>query len=832
MNALKQLRRLGKMDLQEIRFRTGRMLQSKKEHLLLTWDRQFFEKSPWWEAWNSQKVSDGVLRSALESADGGEAASLLPGYIARRNTVAFFWDLPERQLIAERLQVSFGGYAAAVRRSADGIVGHRFKIFGYPEVNYGPKISWRRDPIHDVESELKHFASLAPLDLQSVGDSKNVWEVSRHQHFITLGEAYLLTKDERYAEECLAQWEDWLLENPYLCGINWASSLEVAFRSWSWVWMLYLLLGSRALTGHRIGLVGQALARNATFITENLSTYFAANTHLLGEAFALFVIGVLFPELHGAETWRQCGRAILIEEMQKQVCDDGSHFEQSTFYHRYAVEFLLCAAILADRNGCPFPESYRFRLEKMLEFLVHTIRPSGLHPSIGDSDGGRLLPFGPFEAEDHRPILSTGAVYFGRAGFRKYVNAVHEQSLWLLGADACGSFENLAGEETVETSRTFAAAGLVTMRSDWTENARLMIFDAGTQGIMHAGHGHADSLSLICSANGSDWLVDPGTYVYSVSRPWRDHFRSTAAHNTIAIDNCDQACATDWFKWEELPRVNLEKSLSQFGLDYAVGSHTGYSRLAKPVNHRRHVIFLKSEYWLVSDELSGTGEHQIESFFHFAPGVSLSLSDNGCVATRGNKRFLVLPIAPGTRFRVAKGEESPIQGWYSRDYGHREPASVLIGRTQADMPVRLHWLLWPLAGEPEFQRLSADGPSFMVRSELWTDYVLLENSSAGENNGEIASSALVAALRRGASGEIERLDLLGGGSVWSRGESILLSDSFEAFSARWTADVLTIEARPLQPFRLRSSSVVKVLINRRPSKLTRDGDLLIFSGDS
>lgn len=833
MTILEKLRRLRSMGMSEIQFRARRALRSKTEQLLIAWDAQFFEKTPWWQAWSPDNCADRELRDALKTSDSTKASRLLPCYLMDRTGPAFYWDLCERDRIAKCFKETFSSRVAEILEGGEAVINHQFRVFGYPPFSCGSKINWRRDPIHGVESELRHFASLSPLDLQDVGDSKNVWEISRHQHFFTLCQAYLFNGDERYAEECLRQWEDWMAKNPYLRGINWASSLEVAFRTWSWVWMIYFLLGSHALTGDRIGRIGQALARNANFISDNLSRYFAPNTHLLGEAFALLVTGLLFPELQGAGDWYKNGRQILEEEMEKQVRNDGSHFEQSTFYHRYATEFFLCAAVLADRNGCPFSESYAKRLQKMLKFLLYTSTPSGSHPSIGDSDGGRLLPFGTFDAEDHRPILSTGAVYFEKPEFRQRLRVIDEQTIWVLGTKAIAKFDGLSPSPPLQTSRAFADAGLVTMRSDWSEKAKLMIFDAGPLGPLHAGHGHADALSLICSANGVDWLVDPGTYVYSSSQSWRNYFRSTPGHNTIAIDGVDQATPTEWFKWRDLPQVHLEKSLSQGGLDHAVGSHTGYGRLPEPVHHRRRIIFVKPDYWLVSDELTGFGRHRVGAFFHFAPGVSVRLLQNGCLATQGDESFLLSSLAPGAQFRLVSEEESPIQGWYSKDYGHKQPATVFLAETQTTLPRQFYWLLRPLKGEPAFQEFSSDGHLFMIRSERETDHITVGSPTLVDTENAISSTATLAFLRRLDSGQIVRLDLLGGSSVWSEGQPILASDYFfEGFSATWDAGTLAIEAHPLLPFQLRSPSVREVRINGERSDLAVRNDMLMFLGEA
>ena len=70
------------------------------------------------------------------------------------------------------------------------------------------------------------------------GDKKITWELNRHQHFVKLGQAYWLTGDEKYAATFVDHLKSWMDQNPPKLGINWASSLEVAFRSISWLWAL------------------------------------------------------------------------------------------------------------------------------------------------------------------------------------------------------------------------------------------------------------------------------------------------------------------------------------------------------------------------------------------------------------------------------------------------------------------------------------------------------------------------------------------------------------------------------------------------------------------
>ena len=88
-----------------------------------------------------------------------------------------------------------------------------------------------------------------PVSRPAVGDHKIIWELNRHQHWLPLGRAAWLTGDARYAQAIRAQLDDWLAGNPPLVGINWASMLEIGFRSISWTWALHCLLGMR----HQVG---------------------------------------------------------------------------------------------------------------------------------------------------------------------------------------------------------------------------------------------------------------------------------------------------------------------------------------------------------------------------------------------------------------------------------------------------------------------------------------------------------------------------------------------------------------------------------------------------
>src|ERR1700747_3704116 len=261
------------MDLSEIRFRLSQKVRIAQERMALAHGHSF--RHGWVTYWNPERVEDPGLRHALESQDDRTATKSLCPYLTESlsDRLSPVTAVPQ-ELVAFYRQL-FPGRVEQIICEAEQLCKHRMRIFANDEVDFGTSLPWRQDVIHGIDSELVHWSRIPYLDFSRVGDSKITWEPNRHQHFVTLALAYRLTGKEGYAEECFTQWEDWRCQNPHLVGINWVSSLELAFRAWSWIWMIHMLARSDAMTGQRLAALTRELAIHADFISANLSTYYS-----------------------------------------------------------------------------------------------------------------------------------------------------------------------------------------------------------------------------------------------------------------------------------------------------------------------------------------------------------------------------------------------------------------------------------------------------------------------------------------------------------------------------------------------------------------------------
>lgn len=567
--------------------------------------------------------------------------------------------LPPREQAAERLRgTAFGDRLLTL---GGRIAGGEIPVFDQ-WIGVGDRPAWRVDFATGQQTGLDYFRRIPYLDVQAAGDHKRIWELSRHQHLVTLAQAWVLDRDdERYLSPLWRQLEHWIADNPFPCGINWTSALEVAFRAWSWCWIWHLA-GDRMPAGLRQPFL-EALYRHGRHLAVNLSVYFSPNTHLLGEALVLATLGHLFPAFPEAAEWRRLGGDTVREQYRTQVAADGSHIEQSSYYHVYALDMFLWFQMLEP----PGPEE-REITGRMAVFLEALAGQGGRIPLLGDDDGGRWFhPYGDRRAFG-RSTLAVHAVLRGDTSSRwRTEEALAEVAVWWLGERARPDGGPAAA--VVAGSRWFPESGLAV----WSAGDCEVLVDAGPFGPWSGGHSHADTLSLTVRRGGEDRLVDPGTFTYVSDPALRSWFRSARAHNTVSVqwDGADggwkgnQADETGPFGWRVKPAVRVLARNS--GEDYEfLDAECRYG----PVTHRRAVRFDKRtlDLW-VADRVDGPA---------------------GVVAEFG-QRWHCAPEWPEKERLFATENPAEVtieESWRSPVLQTKEPIPAIAVRWQAGFPSR------------------------------------------------------------------------------------------------------------------------------------------------
>ena len=565
---------------------------------------------------------------------------------------------------------------------ADRVCRHEIALLGHPPVQLGAGIDSHRDPFTGKMWERRFWSDYRPVQESGGRDPKVIHELNRQQHLPRLAKAYLLTGDERYASEAVGQLNGWIDQNPPGQGINWQSSLEIAIRTISWLWTLFPLLPSPSLDEASAQRIGDSLFAQLEHVHRYTSRFTSPNTHLIGEAAALFIAGLVFRDQPRPGAWLHHGAGLMTETAEKQVLEDGVYGELSSCYHCYALDFYMQALALAQQNGYAFPEQLQRTVRGMLQFVMHLTRPDGTLPLLGDDDGGRALALDRSDYSSFQDGLCLGAILLGRSDLKHQAGAFCEEPLWMLGKDACDIYGQLESKAPADLRALYPSAGYLVQRSGWGPLDSHIVFDFGGLGMLTGAHAHADALSFTLFGRGRELLVDPGTFVYNCAPAWRNYFRSTRAHNTVAIDGQDQDQQGGTFDWMTKHRPRAATTLALPGVGYIEGEHDGYLRLPQGVIHRRRILCMPRKRWIVVDDFRGSGEHKFDLNYHFGQAVDVAdmERDEGGIRLRARQAGLLVRLVASQLFvsaELVRGATSPIEGWASSEYGEKHACIAL-----------------------------------------------------------------------------------------------------------------------------------------------------------
>lgn len=597
----------------------------------------------------------------------------------------FFVRPVDRERVVAAHASRFPDSRRAIVTAADAFVRHEFDLLGSGPTRLGEQLPWLDDFKTGRHYPLQYCRDIQYMELDKPTDVKVPWELSRCQHFTTLGQAYWLTGDERYAREYVAEITDWIARNPWARSVNWACAMDVALRAISWIWGFGFMGASSACAdpAFRAACL-RSLYMHGEFVFTHLEKSDVNGNHYLSDGAGLVFLGLFFKHTPRGRVWLDAGKRIVLDEMLSQVTEDGVDFEQSTAYHRLVLELFFTSYLLLERHGEPIPPPQLDRLSRMVEFVAAYTKPNGLAPLVGDADDGRVQKLGQQPLNDHRYLVSTAAVRFGRSDFKQAAGECAEESFWLLGADAADRFDALPAADRPAASVAFPLGGFYIVRGAGTH----LVVDCGEVGMRgRGGHGHNDILSFELFMNGMNVVSDCGAYLYTASREWRNRFRSTSFHNVVQVDDeeLNRFIGPDalWQLCDDARPRDVRFEQCDGGTRFA-GAHTGYERLSPPVRVQREILTDASRpRVVVRDRIDGEGTHRLRWRFHLDPAVTPEAVDGDFrLRGRGNDVWL--------RFGADVSASARLEaGWISPSYGVRHATQVLVLERSMELPASL-----------------------------------------------------------------------------------------------------------------------------------------------
>ena len=562
------------------------------------------------------------------------------------------------------------------------------------------------------------------------------WQIAQHKHYFlpALLHAHLATGDEqplRVWQELLGSWLDEMGT-----GSLTASDAQVeALRLRSWV-DAYLLL--RRIDGWRPEpqLLRRWVERMGSEAVHVLGHLKPVRNHRTFQLASAFLVGVCLPELAASAELVARSRELLTANLLTDLLPDGVQVELSTHYHQLVAETAVAFVDLARRNGIDLDPALLERVHAAVRWSLWLTWPDGRIPLVGDSDDG-----------DHAALLRTGSVLFD-----------DPELLW-------GATRGEQGRPPDRPGRHFEHSGYVVLRDGWgTDPASYaarthVLYDAARLG--EGAHSHYDLFSFTLHTGGRPAVVDPGRYTYSATpdadgTDWRHAFKTTAAHNTVAVDGRDSTRYVARNKHG--PEVRVARKAVRLGElgDWVVAEAHSEEYAAV---HTRLLVFVLRQYLLVVDRVRDREgrPHRADLRLHLPDGCDPVLSADAAGARLDGAPAQILTWSgPGASVQVEPG-------WVSREYGVKHPAPVLrVGQEGSDLVFAT--ALGPRTAEDRplvLQSLTAVGQgsppgAFLVEGALagrpFRDTVTVPDAGPVPSVGVQARSAVV---RTGPDGAVE-----------------------------------------------------------------------------
>lgn len=569
---------------------------------------------------------------------------------------------------------------------------------------------------------------------------------NRHVFFNTLLQAYQQTGAVQYVHKLDELFRSWIAANPEPVDHNGGGdpgweTLCVAVRIYgSWLECFFALLNDE----HFSAAAKLDMLKSFHGHAEHVFRYKGyANNWLIVESRALALLGLLFPEFKRSDAWIAEGLARLEAELPRQIFPDGADWEFAPGYHTMAVRGFLDVYEVAKLNGRAMPPVFEALLPRTFEYIAGLARPDGSLPAVNDAT----------DCLHHRDrgFLETGARLFGRPD---------------LLASPEGPF---AGQ-----SRHFPDSGFAVQASGTGAEARWLLCDAGPFG---ASHQHEDALSLEVFAHGVPFIVDPGISSY-LDDAWTAYYRDTRAHSTVLVNGAGQHRRGMGRERHHVSARGQHAVAAGPVFDYLRASYRdGYKNQPEGLAHTRTVLFLRGDYWIVFDEVTGAAAERMDALFHFAPMRVEYDSKTRRVLTRRLKgaNLELVPLEPrqGLKVELVCGAVDPVQGWVSVQAADL-PAPVACYSVRGQAPLRFAVAIAPFTTGVNSGLSAARLPK--LPPEIWGAKLSLPDGRADRVFVRLDPSARIPRTGTPLDADVlvERLDARGRrvGCAWVRGHEM------------------------------------------------------------
>ncbi|MCK4306142.1 MAG: alginate lyase family protein [Candidatus Eisenbacteria sp.] len=440
-----------------------------------------------------------------------------------------------------------------------------------------------------------------------------------------LERTYLYTEDIKYARAWLEMFNHWYVTYrppqdrpkmyiafvwmPYWRTLGAAGSARTLCESERWL----ARASELGLDKEVVFSVYSSILEHAQFL-EICNDVFMPSNWQTAQCEGLVRIGAYFPTFRDSRVWRERAWELTQEHMLRETYEDGTHCENSVGYAVGVINQYRNIVRIVRKSTMDIPEGFLNKWKSMYLWATKIVPPTGNYVPCGDNGIGA-------EGSFVKSVIIKGALEFADPTMKyfaeRYPDEVRStaEDQFENTANALKAYDEIKAEEPPFTSILLPNTGWAVMRHSWDVDSPYMFFDYGWD---EAWHAHPDFGSFDIWAHGEPVVTEcgrTGSYEADMSKRW---YKQTIAHNTVMVDSRSmRKCVNN--------RLNQWWTSDDY--DFADATSDGYRWIG--VLHNRRVLFVKPDYWIITDFLPGPGRngrsfqtsgyHEFDWLAHFQP---------------------------------------------------------------------------------------------------------------------------------------------------------------------------------------------------------------------
>jgi hypothetical protein len=520
----------------------------------------------------------------------------------------------------------------------------------------------------DVESIFVH--KINDFDINR-GEVKYVYELSR-LYFLPIIIAYAIAKnDHTLLDKTTDILYKWYKQNPFLGSIAWKSGNVVGIRTVILTYYRQLLVLSGFKTDTSFDLLfNHLISLHYKFLISHLSLYSSKGNHHIGEIAGIIAITSCFSFKNSERTFMQYTDE-LCQEIHRLIHNDGMNKEQSTRYQASYINLLMTSLLFANKKGYNISGEVKSRIKEAYDLLLKLQIKGDVFFQIGDDDSAQLIyPYPDTKYNIFRSMLNDASILWNKEKDPDYHFDL--RNYLIFGDDGLNKYNKSENRTKYQEICLLKESGYFIIK----DNLVNLLMDVGELGLRPTMcHGHSDILNISLFYKQEPILVDTGAYQYNqYYKKYRDYFHGVHAHNTISVDNREQAKLGRGMFWMNYPNITIREYSLDEKFPFCEAEHDGYCREGINVIHKRRIEYHTDKNKIViKDTINGDDNHKIFFYLQFHPQADVYQKGNQIFVNSGKAKVTITnPLLDNGK--LYKGNEEIPLGWYSSQYDKIEPS--------------------------------------------------------------------------------------------------------------------------------------------------------------